>query len=112
MGVLARMRDALSGRRGPERVDYRARMQAALERVRIAELQIAQATEIEELDMGRTALQQAFAEVQHLIRAAKRERGIPLRPIGESEAIHRQVVDTIAGRRGGDGRGHRSASAS
>lgn len=112
MGVLVRMREALWGRRGTvqdymDRMTYyRARMQNALERMRLAEMQIAQAKELEELDMGRTALQQAFAEVQHLIRAAKRERGIPVRAVGDSEEIYRSVVDTIAGRRG-QGAAHR-----
>lgn len=105
MGVLTRMGEALRGRQVAGPLDaqarlrqYRELMQAALERVRLAELQIAQATELDELDMGRTALQQAYAEVQHLIRAAKREQGIPVRGVGESEEIHQQVLDTIAKR--------------
>lgn len=75
------------------------RMQAALARLRNAELQIAQATTIEDLDIGRTALAQATAEVQHVIRMAKRERGIPLRSTEETEAIHRALLDRVAGRR-------------
>ncbi len=97
MRVLTKMRAVLRGGHVAAQDDYRERMYRALDRMRTAELQIAQATDLEDLDMGRTALKQAFAEVQHIIRSAKREQGIPLRSIGESEAIYQKIMDTIAG---------------
>lgn len=79
--------------------EYVARMRDALEKVRTAELQIAQAGTLEELDLGRSALQQARAEVQHIIRAAKREQGLPLRTISDCEDLHRQLQERLFGRR-------------
>lgn len=82
-------------RRAPAEPDYRARMRATLEKVRMAELQIAESTSLEELDMGRAALQVAHAELQHLIRAAKRERGLEVRSVQEAEELHRQLVANL-----------------
>ncbi|HEY8346741.1 MAG TPA: hypothetical protein VIL07_05610 [Symbiobacteriaceae bacterium] len=70
-------------------------MQQTLQRIRTAELQMQQATSLEELDIARTALQSAQAELQQLIRAAKRERGITLRPIAETEELHRNLRDYL-----------------
>lgn len=98
-------REAPRGNLGP----YRERMAQVIERVRRAELQIAQAKELEELDMGRTALQQALAEMQHLIRMAKRERGIELRSIEESESRYREMVRGFGGRAGAPRQGAATA---
>lgn len=73
-------------------------MQKALDKIRLAELQMAQAGSLEELDLARSAMQQGYAEVQHLIRSAKRERGLALRSVSECEALHRQLLDALAGR--------------
>lgn len=78
---------------------YREQMQAALAKLRVAEMQLAAATSLEELDLGRSALQQAYAEVQHLVRSAKREQGVPLRTINECEEMHRNLVESLHGRR-------------
>lgn len=67
-------------------------MQQALGRVRMAEVQISEASSLEELDLGRTALQQAYAEVQHVVRAAKRDLGIPLRTIDECTSMHQRLI--------------------
>ena len=71
---------------------YADRMLTAVGKVRTAELQVGQATTLDELDLGRCALQQAHAEIQHLIRSAKRELGIPVRDIGESEAMYLRLM--------------------
>lgn len=73
------------------RVDYRILMEEALERMRMAETQLREAASSEELDTARSALLAARAEVQHLIRSAKRERGVALRPVSENEEIHRML---------------------
>ncbi len=75
------------------RPNYQALMEDALRRVRVAELQIKEATAVEDLDIGRSALLAAWAEVQQLIRTAKRDRGISLRPVAETEEMHRKLRD-------------------
>lgn len=78
--------------------NYRNQMLEVLTRIRLAELQIQEATSLEELDVGRATLLAAKAEVQRLIRSAKRDRGLSLRPIAETEAIHRNMRDFMNGR--------------
>jgi len=78
-----------------ERPDYQQRMKDALSRIRMAELQIQEATSLEELDLGRSTLLAGWAEVQQLVRTAKRERGITLRPISETEELHRNMRDFL-----------------
>jgi hypothetical protein len=81
-------------RAGP---DYRELMKLALERIRTAEVQIREATSLEELDTARASLRAAQAEVVQLVRTVKRERGYPLRPIAECEEMHRRLVESMAG---------------
>jgi hypothetical protein len=78
--------------------DYAILMRDALKRVRLAELQIQEATTLEELDVGRSEMLAGWAEVQQLVRQAKRERGIAVRPISETEELHRQLRDVLAHR--------------
>jgi len=78
-----------------DKPDYQFMMREALRRIRMAELQIQEATSLEELDLGRSALLSGWAEVQQLVRAAKRERGISVRPIAEIEQRHRDMRDFL-----------------
>lgn len=98
----------MPGRQQPGADDVRTALHAALAKLRAAEEQIAQAATLEELDRGRGALAVARAEVQHLVRLAKAERGIPLRSVEETEALYRALLERLAGRRappsGADGR--------
>lgn len=90
---------------------YHSMMRDALQRVAMAELQIKEAKTIEELDVGRSAMAAAWAEVQQLVRTAKRDRGIAVRPVAETEELHRQMRDHMNHR--GDATGfHRLAAAS
>lgn len=78
-------------------------MKAALSRVETARQMMREARTLEELDLARSALQQAQAEVQHVIRSAKRERGVALRPIAETEQVYRTLWERLKG--GRDSRG-------
>lgn len=71
--------------------DYQAMMRAALEQMKTAERMVKEADTLEQLEIARAALQQAQAEVQRVIRMAKRDQGIALRPIAENEALHKQL---------------------
>ena len=87
----------------PPRNDrYQELMRQALTRIRMAELQIQEATSLEELDIGRSAMQAGWAEVQQLVRTAKRDRGLPVRPIAETEELHRNMRDYLNHRIEGD----------
>lgn len=72
-------------------------MQSALERVETARQMLREARSLEELDLARAALQQAQAEVQHVIRSAKRERGVALRPIAETERAYQNLRTRLKG---------------
>lgn len=87
------------GSRQADSINYTALMQKALMCLRLAELKIREACSLEELDLGRAMAQQALAEVQHLVRKAKLERGVPVRSIFENEELHRQMLDCLARRR-------------
>lgn len=96
MDVISRslglFRTRFRGERGPSDQEL---MQDALRRVRTAELQLQEATSLEELDIARAALQSCHAELQQLIRTVKRDRGITLRPIAETEEMHRNLRDFL-----------------
>lgn len=77
--------------------DYTQMMNSALERMRLAEIQICEAGSLEELDCGRANLQSAQAEMVQLIRTAKKQRGMSLRPISECEEMHRRLVEHMTG---------------
>ncbi|HLN60175.1 MAG TPA: hypothetical protein VK464_01395 [Symbiobacteriaceae bacterium] len=106
MQVLRRALGALGFASQPEeppRNDrYQELMRQALTRIRMAELQIQEATSLEELDIGRSAMQAGWAEVQQLVRTAKRDRGLPVRPIAETEELHRNMRDYLNHRIEGD----------
>jgi len=74
-------------------------MKAALNRVETARQMMREARTLEELDLARSALQQAQAEVQHVIRTAKRERGVALRPIAETETAYLTLWERLKGGR-------------
>ncbi|MFZ5815151.1 MAG: hypothetical protein ACOY93_07585 [Bacillota bacterium] len=94
------------------RPNYPQLMREALDRVTSAERMLREASSLEQLDLARSAYQSAQAEVQQVIRAAKRERGIALRPIAETEELYRKMRDFMkesppdrgARKRGGTGR--------
>lgn len=89
------------GFRAPKREyrepDHHALMKSALLRVENARLMFREARTLEELDLARSALQQAQAEVQHVIRLAKRERGITLQSVAETEQAYRRLWDRLKG---------------
>ncbi|HEY3364439.1 MAG TPA: hypothetical protein VGK74_05250 [Symbiobacteriaceae bacterium] len=89
------------------RPDYQHLMQSALLRVRTAELCIQEARSLEELDTARASMAAAWAEVQQLVRMAKRDRGIAVKPISETEEMHRNLRDFLNHRTPGDKPGHR-----
>lgn len=78
---------------------YEEMMDDALRRVRLAELQIREARSVEELDIGRSTLQAAWAEVQSIIRTAKRDRGLTVRTIEETESMFQKMRDHFHHRR-------------
>lgn len=104
MQMWERMLELIGVKAAPvedEKAVYQRRMRQALSRIRLAELQIQEATSLEELDIARSELQSGFAEVQQLVRSAKRDRGIALRTIAENEEIHRNLRQTMQRGSGG-----------
>jgi len=98
MEIINRTLDLFRPRtiRAPETTearDYKSMMEDALRRIRLSELQIKEASTVEDLDIGRSTLLQAWAEVQQLVRTAKRDRGISVRPVAETEEMHRKLRD-------------------
>lgn len=79
-------------RRNPLLDVYEAQLDEALERLRLAERLIQEASTLEDLDIGRTIFQSAKAEVSQLVRLAKQERGIALRPISEVEERYNKLL--------------------
>jgi hypothetical protein len=75
-----------------KQLDYQALMREALRRIHLGELQLREATSLEELDIGRSVVLSARAEIQQLIRTAKRERGIAVRPIAETEQTYQNML--------------------
>ena len=82
------------------RPNYQQLMREALQRVRNAEICIQEARSLEELDTSRSAMAAAWAEVQQVVRLAKRDQGIALRPIAETEELHRNLRDLLNHRTG------------
>lgn len=74
-----------------EQPDYQALMRQALDRVDGAERMLREASTLEHLDLARSDLQAGRAQVQQVIRQAKRERGITLRSVTETEEIYRKM---------------------
>lgn len=72
-------------------------MRGAVHRLRMAELQLAEATTLEEIDGGTEAFQRAVAELETVVRLAKLQQGLQVRPAGEAEAMYRQWL-VAAGR--------------
>jgi hypothetical protein len=70
-------------------------LQKALWRIRLADLRLQEATTLEELDVARSERQSAWAEVQQIIRSAKRARGIAVRPIAETEELYRNMREHL-----------------
>lgn len=102
-----------AGQNEKRRPNYQQLMREALDRIATAERMLQEAGSLEQLDLARSAHQSAQAEVQQVVRAAKRERGIALRPIAETEELHRKMRDLMnsqkseprtSRRRGGTGR--------
>jgi hypothetical protein len=76
---------------------YEVQLDEALERLRLAERLMQEAATLEDLDIGRTIFQSAQAEVSQLIRLAKKECGIALRPVGEVEERFRELRKRMSG---------------
>lgn len=86
----------LGGRQENEgRTEHQRLMQSALNRIHMAELQLREATSLEELDIARSAILSGHAEVQQLIRTVKRDRGITVRSIAETEELFRNMREFI-----------------
>lgn len=94
MGVWQRLKRWMAPReqRNPLLEIYEAQLDEALERLRLSERLMREAGTLEDLDIGRTIFQSAQAEVSQLIRLAKQERGIALRPISEVEERFNQLL--------------------
>lgn len=94
MGVWQRLKQWMGPKqkRNPLLAIYEAQLDEALERLRLAERLMQEASTLEDLDIGRTSFQSAQAEVSQLIRLAKKECGIALRPISEVEAKYDQLL--------------------
>lgn len=94
MGVWQRLKRWMAPKeqRNPLLDIYESQMDEALERLRLAERLMKEAGTLEDLDIGRTIFQSAQAEVSQLIRLAKKERGIALRPISEVEERFDQLM--------------------
>jgi hypothetical protein len=75
--------------------DYQGLMHRALSRIRTSELQIKESRSLEELDLGRSALLAAQTELQQLIRQVKRERGIAVRPVSETEELFHNMRERM-----------------
>jgi hypothetical protein len=88
-----------------EATNHQEMMRQALDRVATAQLMLREATTLEQLDMARTDLASAHAGLQQVIRQAKRDRGIALRSIPETEAIFRQMREHFRGNPPPDGGG-------
>jgi hypothetical protein len=76
---------------------YEIQLDEALDRLRLAERLMHEAATLEDLDIGRTIFQSAQAEVSQLIRLAKKECGITLRPIDEVEERFQQLRKRMSG---------------
>lgn len=77
--------------KGNQEPDYQGMMRQALDRISGARRMLQEAGTLEQLDLARSDLQVAQAQIQHLLRQAKRERGITLRTVAETEEIYRQM---------------------
>lgn len=75
--------------------DYQESMRQALDRMAAAQRMIQEAVTLEQLDLARSDIAAAQAQLQQVIRQAKRDRGIALRPISETEEIHRRIRESI-----------------
>lgn len=75
------------------RSEFPRMMREALHRLEMAQHMLREAHSLEQLDLARSSFMQAQAEVQQVIRLAKRERGIALRPVSETEEMYRRMRD-------------------
>lgn len=83
--------------RGSRQPDYQRMMYEALDRARGAEAMMREATTLEHFDLARSDLQAAHAQLQQVLRQAKRDRGMTLRPVAETEEIHRRMREFLNG---------------
>lgn len=75
------------------RSEFPRMMREALHRLEMAQHMLREAHSLEQLDLARSTFMHAQAEVQQVIRLAKRERGIALRPVSETEELYRRMRD-------------------
>lgn len=89
MGLFARRR------RVPALEEHRNRMRQVLQRIAVSRLQLSEAASLEELDIARSSLQAALAELQIIIRTAKTDAGLELRPVQEVEEEYRRLLNRL-----------------
>lgn len=68
------------------------RWQVALERYRWADAQVREASSPEELELAHQAWLTAQADLQWLVRLAKRDHGLALRPVSETHRIYQALI--------------------
>ena len=87
----------LFGFKDPEPVPTEAerRWRAALERYRWAEAQVREAATPEELELAHQAWLAAQADLQWLIRLAKRDQGQSLRPVSETHRVYQALLHQL-----------------
>lgn len=69
--------------------------QTALQRYRWATAQVREASSPEELEVAHKAWQAAQADLQWLIRLAKRDQGIPLRSVSETHRAYQGLLHRL-----------------
>ncbi|MFZ5825405.1 MAG: hypothetical protein ACOY94_13980 [Bacillota bacterium] len=87
----------LFGFKDPEPVPTEAerRWRGALERYRWAEAQVREAATPEELELAHQAWLAAQADLQWLIRLAKRDQGQTLRPVSETHRVYQALLHQL-----------------
>lgn len=87
----------LFGFKDPEPVPSEAerRWRAALERYRWAEVQLREAATPEELELAHQAWLAAQADLQWLVRLAKRDQGQALRPVSETHRVYQALLHQL-----------------
>lgn len=87
----------LLGFKDPDPVPSEAerRWTTALERYRWAEAQVREAATPEELELAHQAWLAAQADLQWLIRLAKRDRGDDLRPVSETHRVYQALLHQL-----------------
>lgn len=86
-------------RRNAELAALREQLERLTEQMELARRMLREAETVEELDLARSELQRAQAELQFLIRSAKAARGRPLLPVAVTEEIYQRLCEQCHGGR-------------